>query len=666
MERGRTLLETIAVLAVMGIIIAGGVTGLSWTMRKIKVESNIKDMNLVAVDIFSEPVNFARTNIDQGIVFRGMNSSEQTATKTAEDMFAVSMSGLDLSVCEDMFEQARHYEMIHESTFTQADRCANGRAVFYYQLDSHVTDNQGCGYGMVWDETAGMCCRSLTLPENNECRIYTMVNASAGVCPDYTQTNLSGPCGTNGYCNNGACVSCPASTESCSIDADEYDPATQCLMTKKVVCGENEVCEGDICVCAEGYELYEGVCLEACEGSGMTGLRDENGNCLCLEGTNAETCACPAGYIYLDGACQRFECRGGPTSYDCFINDKACGLGCNSVGRNCLSGICYADECSSDEPFVFIPLDGRQYYYACYRDVNDVPCYRYGQDATTYFCAKDGEVCMIINTNLIQIEGTCDLSICTDILSSAEFTYWGWVGNNKNGAHGSCDFGDNLVCFPLNNYTLWRCLKNGYLCGTGCVDPLNCGDCPTQNCLNDMVYNPETGYCEDLQTGVYCTTTTEYYQYCYQKNGERCELIDYRGYSRYGNCNPFSCPEGFEYGYVERQYYGCIKQNMGCFHDSLHQPATCYYNGFECGRGCHYDGTDCGYVFLPQCTLLGHCPQTGYDMTDGCTCDGSVTTIGSKSYCCPSGHTYLNGGCTLVTCPEGQEADESGICRDKN
>ena len=84
-----------------------------------------------------------------------------------------------------------------------------------------------------------------------------MVNASAGVCPDYTQTNLSGPCGTNGYCNNGACVSCPASTESCSIDADEYDPATQCLMTKMVVCGENEVCEGDICVCAEGYELYE-------------------------------------------------------------------------------------------------------------------------------------------------------------------------------------------------------------------------------------------------------------------------------------------------------------------------------------------------------------------------------------------------------------------------
>ena len=176
MERGRTLLETIAVLAVMGIIIAGGVTGLSWTMRKIKVESNIKDMNLVAVDIFSEPVNFARTNIDQGIVFRGMNSSEQTATKTAEDMFAVSMSGLDLSVCEDMFEQARHYEMIHESTFTQADICANGRAVFYYQLDSHMTDNQGCGYGMVWDETAGMCCRSLTLPENNECRIYTNIH----------------------------------------------------------------------------------------------------------------------------------------------------------------------------------------------------------------------------------------------------------------------------------------------------------------------------------------------------------------------------------------------------------------------------------------------------------------------------------------------------------
>ena len=343
MERGRTLLETIAVLAVMGIIIAGGVTGLSWTMRKIKVESNIKDMNLVAVDIFSEPVNFARTNIDQGIVFRGMNSSEQTATKTAEDMFAVSMSGLDLSVCEDMFEQARHYEMIHESTFTQADICANGRAVFYYQLDSHVTDNQGCGYGMVWDETAGMCCRSLTLPESNECRIYTMVNASAGVCPDYTQTNLSGPCGTNGYCNNGACVSCPASTESCSIDADEYDPATQCLMTKMVVCGDEQVCSNGKCICKglkvlneqtgkcecsfvplNGNEetcecdypldLIDGVCVQECPGAiGMTGFRDENGNCLCDTNAGYEEisidntwCNCDSDRYYWnnpDGSC---------------------------------------------------------------------------------------------------------------------------------------------------------------------------------------------------------------------------------------------------------------------------------------------------------------------------------------------------------------------------
>ena len=134
-EQGRTFIEMLTVLSIMGIIVIAGLTGLSLAMRKIKVENNIKDMNLVAVDIFSEPVNFARTNIGQGIVFRGMSGSKQTATKTAEDMFSVSMTNLDSSVCEDMFEQAHNYEMIHESTFTQPDICVNGQAIFYYQLD---------------------------------------------------------------------------------------------------------------------------------------------------------------------------------------------------------------------------------------------------------------------------------------------------------------------------------------------------------------------------------------------------------------------------------------------------------------------------------------------------------------------------------------------------
>ena len=679
-------METIAVLAVMGIIIAGGVTGLSWTMRKIKVESNIKDMNLVAVDIFSEPVNFARTNIDQGIVFRGMNSSEQTATKTAEDMFAVSMSGLDLSVCEDMFEQARHYEMIHESTFTQADRCANGRAVFYYQLDSHVTDNQGCGYGMVWDETAGMCCRSLTLPESNECRIYTMVNASAGVCPDYTQTNLSGPCGTNGYCNNGACVSCPASTESCSIDADEYDPATQCLMTKKVVCGENEVCEGDICVCAEGYELYEGVCLEACEGSGMTGLRDENGNCLCLEGTNAETCACPTGYIYLDGACQRFECRGSNAGlYDCYLNNYRCGLNCtDSLGKNCNQGFCYPEQCRAilGETALHVPLEQR---YGCQLPGGPLICYPI-DNQKNWRCADTNHFGCCSGPSFGECYlGSCDPTSC-DILNGKFMQVFYY----KGGCRVSDDNGNVAYCYTEKaDLSQWRCMyeiSSTYTCGICSLTDLQNRICTaTQsdgtisncfedvNCPEDMYWDSSARRCVMNDQSFSCKLDANcYYGLTDQKCGGHCSKLSPSS-CIVGLCDLTTCSEldmTYEYSSTlpSTSLYGCSKTDengnkLFCVKDDSSQNgAKCFYNGELCGsNGCNYDGTECPRYYMDECAPKGICVYN-QEITADCTCDGVV----SNGYCCPSGHTYLNGGCTLVTCPEGQEADESGICRDKN
>ena len=219
-------------------------------------------------------------------------------------------------------------------------------------------------------------------------------------------------------------------------------------------------------------------------------------------------------------------------------------------------------------------------------------------------------------------------------------------------------FRNNLLCYPTNNYTTWICYKNGYLCGENCTNPLNCGDCSSQKCINGMTYNPQTEYCEDIETGVYCTTTKgTYYQDCYQKDGNRCNFIDVTlsGKVAAGSCEDPGCPNGMVYGYVaiDKGYYGCIddqhgNEGMSCFYLTSYEPNVCYYNGELCGRRCAYDGTNCGEVFLPQCALAGHCPQTGYDMSDGCTCDGSVTHYEGKDYCCPTGHEYINGACALI------------------
>ena len=119
-----------------------------------------------------------------------------------------------------------------------------------------------------------------------------------------------------------------------------------------------------------------------------------------------------------------------------------------------------------------------------------------------------------------------------------------------------------------------------------------------------------------------------------------------------GNCINPGCPKGMIYGQVNSSHWGCIDEEIGnkgmaCYYNGSYKPAECQYNQQKCGGRCDYDGTNCGEVYLPQCALAGHCPQTGYDMSDGCTCDGDTTSVGGINYCCPAGHTYTNGTCAI-------------------
>ena len=670
-ERGRTLIEMLAVLVIIGIMVIAGLTGLSLAMRKVKVENNIKDMNLVAVDIFSEPVNFARTNIGQGIVFRGMSGSKQTATKTAEDMFSVSMTNLETSVCEDMFEQAHNYEMIHESTFTQPDICVNGQAIFYYQLDNHINDNQGCGYGMVWNETAGMCCRSFTVPDSSECRIYTETSASKGVCPDYTQTNLSGPCGTNGYCNNGECVPCPATSESCSIESDEYDTETQCLLTKKVTCGENEICTNGSCVCSNGYELYNGVCLPICNGSGMTGDRDEEGNCQCIEGTNADTCACPDGYIYLNGTCQRFECRNGTTGYtfNCFINEKICGQYCKNDGSFCLWGTCVPSYCDS--------VTGSSYFISPYGwggcelgDRRCVPIYTEDRSFSSWRCLDEAyaDCCDATTEFGVCTIGSCYENPCTE--------YEGAIFERKiNHYWKGCTFNEQLHCILSNNErNRWQCFINGNLCNSSCENPLtNCPGCALNTCFHGSTFDEKSQMC--TKDGIYCDNQNCYFDAQKTKVcGAQCQDPNGFAYCFSGACfneYVYKCPSGFDFQYIDFQNRGgCTNGRLSCVWESAASPANCFYDGQACGSRCQLDGTNCQIISSSHCNDTPYCIEGQIEAPNiygqDCICSSGIEGIdkNGNKWCCPFGHIFINGGCTLIECPEGQEPDENGICKD--
>ena len=624
-QTGRSMIEMLAVLAIIGILSVVAVAGLMWAFAKHKANDTIHDVHIWQLAALDSNQLFDMTSGQLILPELGSVSTHgypMAIWIESEDAFSVHVNDVPKRVCSLMLDMvtADQIVTVNDVLFESADICdaETNLMIFYLSKDQGAID-QACIPACSGTER---CC--------------------GGVCKE-----LITPCGSDG-CTDCGSDYCTTSNTCCSTPT-----ATKC--------GTTDCCEGNCCnnVCCPSDQVCgsDGNC--ACQNNLV--MNPTTGLCECPSDApyyfeDANLC-CQSGYTPVDGVCQKIDCRGGPTNYNCYINDKQCGYNCDSLGRNCAAGICHADECASDEPFVLIPLDGRQYFYACRRSADDITCYRYGRNAG-YFCAKDGEACMYVNASFVQTGGTCDSQVCTNILSSAGLTYWGWYNNggSKNTSYGSCDFGDNLICVPVNNYATWDCFKNGYRCGSGCTDPLDCGACSTAYCMNGMTYNAQTGYCEDLNTVIYCTTTTgDYYQSCYQKNGEICETVRSQTGTVYrGSCTDPGCPDGMIYGYVSsgERAYGCVDENIGnqgmaCYFNAGYSPNICYYNGSLCGRRCDYDGTNCGEVYLPQCALAGHCPQTGYAMTDGCTCAGDVTNVSGTDYCCPTGHTYTNGRCAI-------------------
>ena len=616
-QTGRSMIEMLAVLAIIGILSVVAVTGLMWAFAKHKANDTIHDVHLWEVAALDSNQLFDMTSGQLILPELGSVSTHgypMAIWIESEDAFSVHVNDVPKRVCSLMLDMvtADQIVTVNDVLFESADICdaETNLMIFYLSKDQGAID-QACIPACSGTER---CC-------GGECR------------------TIQTPCGTDG------CTDCKE--QYCT------NSNTCCDNPNAVKCGSEDCCESNCCnnVCCPSDQVCgsDGAC--ACQNNLV--MNPTTGLCECPADApyyfeDANLC-CKSGYTPVDGVCQKIDCRGGPTNYDCFINDKQCGYNCDSLGRNCVYGFCHADECPSDEPFVYVD-DFTNYFYGCQKAMDEnITCYKIrNRDGYMWRCSRNGEACCTSSSAVFECDkGTCDPQVCADIKEDA--VYYPFIHSL-----GSCIFAENLICTPMEDG--WQCLKNNLTCGSGCADPLNCGQCNTDYCPSSLTYNSSTGYCENNE--YYCVPklgqsgTEDAYLTCYQKKDDSaCGQIWYTSQKFYrGSCTDPGCPQGTVFGRVTSGRWGCVNQQTGvaCHYLSDYAPAVCYYNGSLCGRFCDYDGTDCGSVFLPQCALTGHCPQTGYDMSDGCTCDGYTTSVDGKNYCCPVGHTYTNGVCAMA------------------
>ena len=257
---------------------------------------------------------------------------------------------------------------------------------------------------------------------------------------------------------------------------------------------------------------------------------------------------------------------------------------------------------------------------------------------------------------------------------------------------------NNYVAYCYPSGDTWICLYKVTIEALP-SDPNRCGQCTTSdllagncgNCFNGTknctwgTYDADLDRCVGTLNGI--QMSCDYTNNCYYgatKDAKRCAGLcstmtpGNEPVCRVGMCDETACPAGSEFVYVQTKFdttdeygvYGCqTKRGDYTFFyrdGNLGDTEACYIDNGKtlCGGYCTKDCSSCQTYYHEACAS-GRCLKDGSlidkdgDGEDDCTCEGTV----SNGRCCEKGHLYLNGGCTLLSCPEGQCLTSGGICQ---
>ena len=655
-QSGRSMIEMLAVLAIMGILTVGGIAAYSFAVAKHRANQIYNQVDLRAVTAFSNPI-VRQTQTGNTFFLPGFDDTFENMpyehSKIGNAAFQIKVTDVPQKVCRRL--QDMTFKLPRQVTLNGEDvsSACGAQNTFVFVYDGLSVGKPSSGVTPIDCDCSG--CQS----------------CETGTCQD--NDNL---CGPKEVCVSGRCQ-CASDYTECRGGC--YTACGDGLMRDPISC--DCVCEPQACPafaqwdettcscqCEDGYDMCGGTCHPVCDGSGMTGSRDpETCACTCIEGTNAETCACPAGYIYINGQCQKFNCDG--ENGWCYINETLCGTYCTNTNDSqtvsCQNGICRPSACPSllgEESFMMSTHQmAGHWQWGCKMPYGDC----YWRDSQG-FCFMNGQnsACAYTNLDQTKIVGSCDSNFCAAYGATFYPRDW-WT---------SCLFDSGVFCAPIfdhETFTTWQCYsKNSIICSWDCSDPPSCGGaCDGYKCNNGFTYDETKqkccnadNICCSLEGSAYVCTRegTTCGKLC-STDATSCDL---------GTCYNPGCSDGWSFEYISyNNLWGCVKEDVACYQNSAKTGGIycTYQNRNECGKDCTYDGV-CQLPVLEICaetdseTGLKKCPFNKV-VTETCTCPTNKTAaVGTM--CCPAGHTATNNGCTLITCPDGQALDENGFCVD--
>lgn len=371
-SKGRSMLETLGVLLVLGLLTVFALKGVNVAMDKATANKVLDD----AADVYSK-LSVSKRNYEtwslvtpakksrSGYDFLGIHSLKDTTGEAGGALFVTyARATIPQSICKPLIDMQSKRMSIYKanaentvSTTPMTECEEQNDMIFSFNFAPTCTSDKDCTskYGSNYSCVKALCLRKTTCSSANDC--------------------------PNGY----SCISGECRYSGCSTDSD---------------CPNGKICERGTCIeevcaqnsdCMDGYKCVEGKCIDSCEKDSdcLTGYICRSGEC--TSAACSKDVDCPSDYICKSGKCASAICPPAcPSGYTC-TNGKcrknACTTDANCpAGYKCLNGICKANVCLVDSDcggFGYKCVDGICKNFSC---SNDMDCK--ADFGATYICVN--------------------------------------------------------------------------------------------------------------------------------------------------------------------------------------------------------------------------------------------------------------------------------------
>ena len=189
-QSGRSMVEMLGVLAVIGVLSIGGIMGYSYGMDKYRANETINDINLRAIDVITQISHGKEPNLSAEWGIMGRAGYPITLnTDYAPSQYFIKVENVPLKVCRLIMDAMP--ENINIWVNENDNKCQKELNMMEFEYTGFV--KQGC-------------------TTSAECRIDTPVcNPDTGVCEPYPDDKACGGCPPEKpYCDesSGQCSSC--------------------------------------------------------------------------------------------------------------------------------------------------------------------------------------------------------------------------------------------------------------------------------------------------------------------------------------------------------------------------------------------------------------------------------------------------------------------------